>query len=280
MYQWTNPAGNIRGGVLTIATVLMKHIGQYSCIATNSVGTSTRTRQQIDVHYKPVISGIQDYNIEAGETLTVTPTVDANPLPTTIWWTRQKNISFIYHGFNLTIMNIHKRDTDNYTCHVMNTLRLSGVSVQNRTSKKVFNINVQKIPNEETVNGAAIGVGTGFAIIILTLGVTSLFVFMYRKRRMTKRKENSNSKVYESGLEKRRQLSETDNHLYNELQDLKSDAKQQHKISERISNTYEEFGEVKSNTNDNIYENMKISTNEIQIHQKDTNLYVNMELKP
>ncbi|CAC5419490.1 unnamed protein product [Mytilus coruscus] len=280
MYQWTYPAGTVRDGDLTITTVSKSHYGLYSCNASNSVGTSTTAKKQVDVHYGPVISRLQDHNIEAGKTLTVTPSVDANPPSTTIWWTRQNNISFIYYGLNLTIINIHQRDSDNYTCYVMNTVTPSGLSAQNKTSKTVLNINVQKILNEETVNGAAIGVGTGFAIITLTLGVTSLFVFLYRKRRMTKRRENSNSKVYESGLDKPRQMSETDKHLYNELQDQKSDAKQQHKSSERISNTYEEFGEVKSNTNDNIYENMKISTNDIQIHHKDTNLYVNMELKP
>ncbi|VDI60502.1 Hypothetical predicted protein [Mytilus galloprovincialis] len=184
---------------------------------------------------EPVISGIQDYNIEAGRTPNVTPTVDAYPLPSSIWWTRQNDIKFIYYGLNLTIINIQERDSDKYTCHVMNTLTPSGLSAQNRTSKAVLSINAQK---------------------------------------------NSNSKVYESELDKPRQTSGVDNHLYNELQDLKSDGNQQNKSSERCSNTYEEFGEVKSSANDNIYENLKISTNEIQIRQKDTNLYVNLELKP
>ncbi|CAG2208209.1 unnamed protein product [Mytilus edulis] len=214
---------------------LKMYHGLYLCTATNSVGKSASSRKQIDVHYEPVISGIQDYNIEAGRTLNVTPTVDAYPPPTSIWWTRQNNIKFIYYGWNLTIINIQESDSDNYACHVMNTLTPSGLSAQNRTSITVFNINVQK---------------------------------------------NSNSKVYESELDKPRQTSGVDNHLYNELQDLKSDGKQQNKSSERCSNTYEEFGEVKSSANDNIYENLKISTNEIQIRQKDTNLYVNLELKP
>ncbi|XP_063448058.1 uncharacterized protein LOC134727607 [Mytilus trossulus] len=230
--------------------------------------------------YEPVISGIQDYNIKAGRTLNVTPTVDAYPPPTSIWWTRQNDIKFVHFGWNLTIINIQEKDSDNYTCHVMNTLTPSGLSAQNRTSITFFNINVQKIHNEDSINSAAFGVGMGIAVILLILGATSVFIFLYRKRRMTKRRENSNSKVYESELDKPRQTSGVDNHLYNELQDLKSDGKQQHRSSERCSNTYEEFGEVKNNANDNIYENMKISTNEIQIRQKDTNLYVNLELKP
>lgn len=90
-----------------------------------------------------MLDGIPDYNIEAGRTLTVTPSIDANPVPTSIWWTRQNNFRFIYHGLNLKITNIHTRDSDNYTCHVMNTLTPSGLSAQNRTSIKVFNINVQ-----------------------------------------------------------------------------------------------------------------------------------------
>lgn len=50
MYQWNYPAGTIRNGVLTIPTVSRRHNGQYSCSATNSVGTSVRTVKQIDVH--------------------------------------------------------------------------------------------------------------------------------------------------------------------------------------------------------------------------------------
>ncbi|VDI27830.1 Hypothetical predicted protein, partial [Mytilus galloprovincialis] len=89
------------------------------------------------------------------------------------------------------------------------------------------------IPNKESENSSATGVGTGIAVILLILGATSVFVILYRKRRMTKRRENSNSKVYESELDKPRQTSGVDNHLYNELQDLKSDGKQQHRSSER-----------------------------------------------
>ncbi|VDI70101.1 Hypothetical predicted protein [Mytilus galloprovincialis] len=241
MYQWKYPAGTIRNGVLTITTVSKRHNGQYSCSATNSVGTSIRTGKQIDVQYAPVISGIQEYNVDAGRALNVIPTVDAHPSHTSIWWTRQHSVQFIYYGWNLTFINIQESDSDNYTCHVMNTLIPSGLSAQNRTSITVFNINVQKIPNDDAVNSAAIGVGTGLAVIMLILGAASLFVFLYRKRRMKKRKENRNSKVYESELDKPRQTSGVDNHLYNELQDLKS---------------------------------------EKQIRQKDTNLYVNLELKP
>ncbi|XP_052074677.1 B-cell receptor CD22-like [Mytilus californianus] len=189
MYQWTYPAGIVRDGDLTITTVSKSHYGLYTCTASNSVGTSTFTTKQIDVHYEPVIDGIQDYNIEAGKTLTVTPTIDANPAPTAIWWTRENDISFIYHGLNLKITNIHKRDSNNYTCHVMNTLTPSGLSAQNITSITVFNINVQKISNEESVNGAAVGVGMGFTVILLTLGVTSLIILLYRKRRIIERKD-------------------------------------------------------------------------------------------
>lgn len=55
------------------------------------------------------------------------------------------------------------------------------------TKSNWFFLNVVS-PSDESINGAAIGVGTGFAVIVFTLGVTSVFVFMHRKHRMFKKR--------------------------------------------------------------------------------------------
>lgn len=92
---------------------------------------------------QPVISEFQDHTIAAGTTLTITPTIDANPLPLYIWWTRENNNSFIYNGETLIIINIKTTASDNYTCHAMNTLSPSGLPASNRTAVKMLNIHVR-----------------------------------------------------------------------------------------------------------------------------------------
>ncbi|XP_076106012.1 uncharacterized protein LOC143074441 [Mytilus galloprovincialis] len=161
----------------------------------------------------------------------------------------------------------------------MNTLTASGHLPQNRTSKETFYVNVQLSPNDESINGTAIGVGTGFAVIVFTLGVTSLFVLMHRKRRMFKKREDSNNIVYESTFVELRQTAQSDQHLYNALQDYKTDDDYQQNRASKSSSTYVELGEVKSNNT--VYAN-KTMNNAAELHRKDmdTDLYVNTELKP
>lgn len=91
---------------------------------------------------KPVISGSPDHYIEEGSTLKLSPTIDANPSPTFIWWNRENDTSFIYNGDPLIIKNIQQIDSGIYIVHVMNTLSPSGLAERNLTSQKMYNINV------------------------------------------------------------------------------------------------------------------------------------------
>ncbi|OPL33021.1 hypothetical protein AM593_03777, partial [Mytilus galloprovincialis] len=119
--------------------------------------------------------------------------------------------------YRCILVGIKKR-SGNYTCHAMNTLTASGHLPQNRTSKETFYVNVQLSTNDESINGAAIGVGTGFAVIVFTLGVT----------------KDSNNIVYESTFVELRQTAQSDQHLYNALQDYKTDDDyQQNRASKR-----------------------------------------------
>ncbi|VDI42259.1 Hypothetical predicted protein, partial [Mytilus galloprovincialis] len=196
---------------------------------------------------EPVILNIPDINITEGSSLKITATFYANPTSVYVWWTRQNDTAFRYYGTTLFIRNILRYSSGNYTCHAMNTLTASGHLPQNRTSKETFYVNVQLSPSDESINGAAIGVGTGVAVIVFTLGATSVFVFMHRKRRMFKKREDSNNFVYESTFVELRQTAQSDQHLYNALQDYKTDDDYQQNRASKSSSTYEEFGEVKSN---------------------------------
>lgn len=92
---------------------------------------------------KPVILEIPDYNITEGSNLNIDPTINANPDPISVWWTRQNKPEFIYHGRNLTIRGIQRVSSDNYTCHAMNTITAQGHPTKNRSSEEIFNVNVQ-----------------------------------------------------------------------------------------------------------------------------------------
>ncbi|XP_052074122.1 B-cell receptor CD22-like [Mytilus californianus] len=232
MYNWNYPDGSysVRGEFLTTSTVLRGHSGLYSCNATNSVGTSKITIIQIEIQYEPVISMIHGYNITEGKTLNITPIIDSNPSPTYIWWTRQKDDSYLHIGTPLKIYDIQTKDSDNYTCHVMNIIKPSGLPSQNRTSQSVFNVYVQLLSAGKSGQTTTIGVWIGSSVIsIIAIGLTAFFVFMYKKRQVPNRRENTNNRVYESSQNVQRNTSETDQHLYNEIQIIESDVENQKK---------------------------------------------------
>lgn len=91
----------------------------------------------------PLIAPIPNYNITERNTLAITCNVVGNPDPTFIWWTRQKEPGFRINNTNLTIINIHRNDSDSYTCHAKNILTPSGMLPQEKTSQKMFVVNVQ-----------------------------------------------------------------------------------------------------------------------------------------
>lgn len=90
-----------------------------------------------------MIFNIPDYDITEGNNLTITPIIDANPYPVFVWWTHQNGDSFRYNDLNLTISNIQRNSSGNYTCHAMNTITASGHLPLNRTSEETFYVNVQ-----------------------------------------------------------------------------------------------------------------------------------------
>lgn len=92
---------------------------------------------------EPIISGLQDHNIAEGSDLMIVPNIEANPDPISVWWTRQHETGFVNYGTNLTIRRIERKFSDNFTCHVMNTITILGKPIQNRTTEEIFKVNVQ-----------------------------------------------------------------------------------------------------------------------------------------
>lgn len=120
----------------------------------NSVHSRNTWQTVLTISDKPILSGSPDYDTEEGGTLTLSPTIDANPSPTYIWWTRENHTSFIYYDVPLIIKNIKQIDSGSYIVYVMNTLTPSGMPETNLTSQKVYNINVTGKLNYDKLEAA------------------------------------------------------------------------------------------------------------------------------
>ncbi|CAG2208211.1 unnamed protein product [Mytilus edulis] len=160
-----------KGFNLTISNIQRNYSGNYTLLVRNTLTPSgmpsqertSKTMFHVNVQYQPVISEIQDYNITEGNDLKIYPVIDANPQPTMLRWSRHND--FIHYGSNLTITNIQRNLSGNYTCHVMNILTPSGKSSENRTSKKMFYVNVSvNQPMIAEINDINITEGSNLAI--------------------------------------------------------------------------------------------------------------------
>ncbi|XP_076107186.1 hemicentin-1-like isoform X2 [Mytilus galloprovincialis] len=216
----------------TISNIQRKSSGSYIFNAVNILTQSgwppqKKTSQKmcnVNVQYKPILSGSPDYDTEEGGTLTLSPTIDANPSPTYIWWTRENHTSFIYYDVPLIIKNIKQIDSGSYIVYVMNTLTPSGMPETNLTSQKVYNINVTvstgPIAQDTSVtsdNSIIIGAGVGAGVIFISILVIGVMIFISRKRQINRRNENSNERVYESTPNGQGRLSNREMHVYNDL---------------------------------------------------------------
>ncbi|XP_063448060.1 B-cell receptor CD22-like [Mytilus trossulus] len=146
IYNWTNAGAPISGKVINIKHVMRNISGQYSCSAINMIGISNTIWKRLDVQYQPEISDIQDYNVTEGNTLIIFPIISANPQPSLFWWSRPNEPEVVYNSSYLKISNILRKSSGYHTFHVRNTLTPSGMPLQERTSKKMFHVNVQYQP--------------------------------------------------------------------------------------------------------------------------------------
>ncbi|XP_052063365.1 B-cell receptor CD22-like isoform X2 [Mytilus californianus] len=146
-FHWTNRIGIASDQTIIVANVSSKHSGEYRCKAENKIGNSSVSSKLLKVQYAAMIENISDIIIVEGANLQLYPTVDANPAPLSVWWTRHNDANFTFHVSNLKINNIQKEATANYTYHVMNILTPSGINAINRTSRMTIHVDVQYFPD-------------------------------------------------------------------------------------------------------------------------------------
>ncbi|KAK3107205.1 hypothetical protein FSP39_009369 [Pinctada imbricata] len=143
-YSWRKGGNQIgTGQTYTIQTVNRSHAGTYSCTGTNVAGTSDQATSTLVVLYPPVIATIPNQTPEEDSTLTVTCTVtSSNPAPDRIYWTRFNDFTFRQNSAVLSIPNISRTHTDNYTCHAENTMSPTSGSPVAGSDQMMIMVNV------------------------------------------------------------------------------------------------------------------------------------------
>ncbi|XP_052103233.1 hemicentin-1-like [Mytilus californianus] len=124
---------------LTITNTQSSDEGTYVCFATNSVGTSNSQNTFLDVTGGvPIVTiGGSNFQVQVGNSITIGCTVTANPVVTSVYWTRDMNGQTTnigpssnpskYGGSttvtpSLTIYNVDFSDEGNYQCFATNSI--------------------------------------------------------------------------------------------------------------------------------------------------------------
>ncbi|XP_078334109.1 neural cell adhesion molecule 1-A-like isoform X2 [Crassostrea virginica] len=127
----------VHNGPIYVITNISREISKryrYSCLVSNTVGTSYAADIVIDVQYTPeVISNITSpYRVREGQTATLVCTVtDANPNISITWkWIKLDSPHMVLHnGSHFTIPNIKRGRAGPYSCAASNSVGASEAAI-------------------------------------------------------------------------------------------------------------------------------------------------------
>jgi len=129
-YQWYRNSAAVDGATtatLTLTSVTIANAGSYTCVVTNSAGSTTSTAVTLAVTLAPTIATQpQGQVVNAGQTVTLSVVVSGTPPPTSYQW--RKGTTNLTDGGNLsgamtatlTIANAQPADTGAYSVLVGN----------------------------------------------------------------------------------------------------------------------------------------------------------------
>ncbi|XP_062447296.1 hemicentin-2 [Rhea pennata] len=115
-------------GSLMIQTVQPSDSGVYTCLATNEVGSVSRTTQLL-VYAPPEMAGSdhrENISIVASQPLTLDCNVSGTPVPTIVWYKDEQLVSegrglrFLHGAQALHFPKVRKEDAGSYTCRAKN----------------------------------------------------------------------------------------------------------------------------------------------------------------
>ncbi|VDI66502.1 Hypothetical predicted protein [Mytilus galloprovincialis] len=105
----------------TISTVKRSDTGNYSCKATNSVGSTSSLAVQLTVLYGIEMSYMMKNQPIEGNIVNITCNGQSYPVirDNDVTWTKQNNNTFIMKGQRLVVRNVNIIDSGIYTCSVV-----------------------------------------------------------------------------------------------------------------------------------------------------------------
>ncbi|XP_064651004.1 neural cell adhesion molecule 2-like isoform X2 [Lineus longissimus] len=138
---------------LTFVSVAKSDAGNYTCEATNSIGTG-RDTIDMQVQYPPIVSFANPgQTFREKEKVTLTCTIDSNPAATTnqIVWNELKTNTRKSLGRTLDFGLIDRSDAGRYSCNVTNSLQPSGQNLTEGQGSAVMDVVVQYQPGAGSI---------------------------------------------------------------------------------------------------------------------------------
>ena len=132
------------------ASLMVSEAGQYQCTANNNVGDSITARVSVKVRHKPVFADpVQDLEVEAGNGIEISCSVDKGDPPIDFTWTREGltlPAKIMATSSTISLSSLRSSDAGQLICRANNSFGVAS---------KTFQLAVLEVPR------APIGVSVG-----------------------------------------------------------------------------------------------------------------------
>ena len=114
------------------ASLMVSEAGQYQCTANNNVGDSITARVSVKVRHKPVFADpVQDLEVEAGNGIEISCSVDKGDPPIDFTWTREGltlPAKIMATSSTISLSSLRSSDAGQLICRANNSFGVAGIS--------------------------------------------------------------------------------------------------------------------------------------------------------
>ncbi|XP_054719999.1 roundabout homolog 1-like isoform X2 [Uloborus diversus] len=136
----------------TIRGVTAEDSGNYTCVADNGVGESSKANLELIVLYGPQVKVPTYQEVAAGDTLVVKCDVSSKPAPHTVQWLKEGDPYFRQLGDTLRIDRISVDDGGRYICQASTSFRPSRSNVQSEaTGNGTVTVRIKHKPGQAEI---------------------------------------------------------------------------------------------------------------------------------